>query len=249
MNYNERNVHPRDSRIAFDAESHTYTAYSPDGTPTECKSVTTIVEELFEQFDADYWAVRKATPTHTPEMLKAEWAAKGKQARDLGTQLHDRIEHHYLGDEPSAEALSDKAFCLFLRFAASHVLKPYRTEWRIFSEKYRIAGTLDFLACDNGRFEIYDWKRSSKIIGPDGLPVRTNAYGKHAYAPIENVPDTVFHHYALQVSLYRYLLEEEYGIYVEDAHLGTFHPTYDCPYVVDMPYLRDEVRAILESRL
>lgn len=249
MNYNEANKHPRDSRIDFNPEAHIYTAYSENGAATICDSVTTIVEDLFEKFDADYWAVRKSTPSRTPEMIKAEWEEAGRKARDLGTELHDRIEHYYLGCEPSSGALADKAFRNFISFARSHSLTPFRSEWRIFSEKYRVAGTLDFLVCNGGRSEIYDWKRSSKLIDDQGKVIDSNPYGKTAYHPIGHIPDTTFHHYALQVSLYRYLLETEYGITAEAAHLGTFHPAYDRPYIIDLPYLREEVIAILESRL
>lgn len=250
MNYNEKNKHPRDCRISFDAAGHQYTATSPDGTRIDCDSVTTIVERCFEQFDADYWAERKATPEKSADVLKAEWAAKGEQARDLGTRLHDRIERHYLGETPDPEALSDPAFRNFLVFADRHPLKPFRSEWRIFSEKYRVAGTLDFLAFDGTDFEIYDWKRSSKIINPyTGHPDVQNCWGKHAFAPVSHLHDTIFWHYALQVSIYRYILETEYGIMVKAGHLGTFHPDYTCPYVVDVPYLRDEVILIFESRL
>lgn len=249
MNYNEKNTHPRDCRIHFDAGTHVYTVDTETGGSMLCDSVTTVVDSFFEQFDADYWAERKATPGHTAEQIKAEWAAKGEAARRLGTELHDRIERHYFGEEPSADALADKAFGHFLNFARRVHLQPYRSEWRIFSEKYALAGTLDFLACDiDGVFEIYDWKRSSKLVGADGKVICDDCYGKYAGHPVEHLPDTTFYHYALQVSLYRYILETEYGIGVAGGRLGTFHPDYDRPYIIDLPYLRDEVMAILKTR-
>lgn len=249
MSYNDIHRHARDSRIRFDAAAHSYLAELPDGTPVPCDSVTTIVEDFFEKFDADYWAARKATAERPAEVIKAEWAAKGQAARDLGTQLHDRIERHYLGEEPEPEALADPAFRNFMVFAGHRRLTPYRSEWRIFSERYRIAGTLDFLAFDGERFEIYDWKRSSKIVDEQGRPITGNRYGKCAKAPIAHIPDCTYHHYALQVSLYRYLLALEYGIEVAAGHLGTFHPHYDRPYIVEMPYYKAEVETILASRL
>lgn len=249
MSYNDEHRHQRDSRILFDAVRHMYTAIGTDGRQTLCESVTTVVEDLFDKFDADYWARRKATPGRPADVLKAEWEAKGRAAREKGTRMHDRIERHYLGEEPDEEALADGAFRNFLRFAEKIQLRPYRSEWRIFSEKYRIAGTLDFLAFDGSGFAIWDWKRSSKIVDCDGCPITEDRYGKHAHAPIWHIPDTVYHHYALQLSLYRYILESEYGIFAASGHLGNFHPDYDRPYVVDVPYLRDEVQAILAARL
>lgn len=251
MNYNERNAHARDRRVHFDAATHTYTVESEDGRNiVACDSVTTIIDGLFEQFDADFWARRKATALKSAEMIKAEWAENARRASALGTQLHDRVERHYLGHAPEPEALSDPAFANFMRFAAKRPLVPYRSEWRIFSEKYRVAGTLDFLACDNGRFELWDWKRSSKVVSSSGAPVLEGFRGKRALkGVVAHIPDTSYWHYALQLSLYRYILESEYGISVGAGHLGVFHSDYPCPWVVDTPYLRDEAIAILNERL
>ncbi len=249
MNYNLLNAHRRDCRIDFDSPSHTYTVTAEDGTRIQCESVTTVVDKLFAQFDADYWAERKATPERPAAVIKAEWARKGEIARELGTQLHDRIERHYLGEDPEPEALKDIAFRHFLEFSRCVPLLPYRTEWRIFSEKFRIAGTLDFLGFKDGIYEIYDWKRSCKLVDRQGHVVKDDPYGKHGKYPIEHIPDTVYYHYAIQVSLYRYILEKEYGINVKSGRLGTFHPEYPCHYVIDLPYLRDEAAAILNTRL
>lgn len=249
MDYNRRNAHRRDRCIEFDAASHTYTAICPDGLRLPCDSVTTVVEGLFDKFDAEYWAARKATPKHPAEVIIKEWEAKGKEARDLGTLMHDRIERHYLSELIENEAFEDPAFRNFLTFSKRIQLTPYRSEWRIFSEKYRIAGTLDFLAFDGRNFEIYDWKRSNKIVDKSGKPITENRFGRHAHDPISDVPDTTFQHYALQLSLYRYILETEYNIQPVACHLGNFHPDYSEPYVVDVPYLRTQVVRILNSRL
>lgn len=249
MNFNELNRHPRDSRIFFDAEEHIYEVECRNGERVSCESVTTVVENLFEKFDIDYWAERKATADKSAAQIKEEWEAKGREAREKGTVMHDRIERHYLGEMLEKEALEDDSFRLFMEFAQHTHLQPYRTEWRIFSERYRISGTLDFLGIQDDRFVIYDWKRSNKIVSMDGRPIETDRYGKCAKAPISHISDTTFQHYAMQVSLYRYILWLEYGIEVSAGFLGTFHPDYGCPHVVSVPYYRAEVEAILKSRL
>lgn len=242
MNYNEEHIHERDSLLAFDAERHEYTFGG-----RVLRSVTTLVEDLFEKFDAEKWAHIKATPDHPAEVIMAEWEAKGRRARDLGTLMHDRIERHYLGEEIEPEAYSDPTFRLFRRFAAEHPLTPYRTEWRIFLEEHSLAGTLDFLGVGtDGEFEIWDWKRSSKLVDRfSGRPVTENRYHKTARHPIARVPDTTFHHYALQVSIYRHILEQKYGIRPKRAFLGVFHPDYSTYYIVALPYLEREVKTLL----
>lgn len=249
LDYNTVHKHPRDEYIHFTESTHTYRVELPGVAPVECESVTQVVEKCFRQFDADYWANRKASTPEQAAELKAQWAAKGEAARRLGTELHERIEGHYLGQEPSAEALKDGGFAHFLRFAGDYELKPYRSEWRIYSERYRLAGTLDFLAFDGTDFRIYDWKRSTKVVDPQGQPIRDNAYGQTAFEPLSHLSDTAYMHYALQLSLYRYILATEYGIDVSSCHLGVFHPALTDYSVVEVPYLIDEVKILLSSRL
>lgn len=241
--YNRINAHARDARVAFEPEEHIYIV---DG-DCRCDSVTTVISDYFTKFDADYWARRKATPQCSAEMLKARWKAKAEAAAALGTQMHASIEAHYLGEEPEEKALADGAFRHFLNFTKKYRLTPFRTEWSVFSKRHRIAGTLDFLGHDGGVFEIYDWKRSTKVVDASGRPILAN-YGKFGNGPLCAVPDTSFHHYALQQSMYRYLLSLNYGIEVSACHLGVFHPDMDDYHVVDVPYLLDEVKAILDTR-
>lgn len=238
IDYNTKNAHHRDSLISFDSENHIYTL----GT-TRFKSVTTLVEECFEKFDVDYWAPRIASKKGIPEKeLREIWENKAENARRLGTLMHDKIERFYMGDSPEI----DETFSIFRKFSESHRLNPYRTEWAIFDETAQIAGTLDFLDYTDGKFNIYDWKRSDKIID-DGSPVTTNRFNKTARHPISNIPDTTYWHYALQVSIYRYILEKNYGINVEAGYLAIFHPSNPTYYTLKVPYLKNEVRLILQE--
>lgn len=245
MNYNERNRHERDDALSFEPESHTYRV---DGRIYD--SVTTVVESCFEQFDAEYWASVKATPGHTKEMILAEWAANAERARNLGTELHDRIERYYLGETVTEEWMQDSSFRVFCGFAWDVRLCPHRSEWRIYHEESRLAGTLDFLARRaDGTFDIWDWKRSTKVVDRLGRAINYNSFGRTGFDPVSHLPDTTYHHYALQVSIYRRILEEKYGLNIHSCHLGVFHPGYDRYHVVDLPYLSDEVDRLIEYRI
>lgn len=242
MNFNEKNIHHRDSLISFDETEHVYTF----GEQT-FESVTTVVENCFEKFDAPMWAARKCP--HDPQSLIRQWEQKAKTARDLGTLMHDRIERYYLGETLEAQANSDPTFSKFLNFAAKYELNPYRSEWRIFSEDFQIAGTLDFLTVtSDGRFTIYDWKRSTKVVDDDGR-ILDKSYGRYGLGVMSSLSDTTYNHYALQVSIYRYILERHYDIEVSDAYLGVFHPDMKSYHRVALPYLRAEVIKLLNSRI
>jgi len=236
--YNEINAHQRDKEIHFESSTHTYTHNQ-----VVFKSVTTVVEEFFEPFDKDYWAAKKAPLLgKTPEELKMEWEKKGEIARTLGTQMHEKIERHYLGLQNE----DDETYALFKWFTQYYHLEPYRTEWAIYDEESRVAGTLDFLQYKDGVFTIYDWKRSNKIV-VNGKVCDKSHFGKFALKPISHLPDTTYWHYALQVSIYRYILEKNYGIQTQKGSLAIFHPENKRPWVVEVPYLRQEVVTILKT--
>lgn len=238
--FNIRNRHWRDSKVTFREADHIYIV---DGTPLD--SVTTFVKNCFPEFNAEFHAKRKAEALGiTKEAVLEMWDKKGKESREQGTAMHKKIESYYLGYEPS----TDETFELFKIFANKIILKPYRTEWAVYDWEQKIAGTIDFVDYQNGEYIIYDWKRSDKLIAKNGLPIKGNQYGEKALPPIENLDDSPYYHYALQLSLYKYILEKNYGITVNRLRLGIFHPSYNKPYVLEMPYLQNEINALFGQR-
>ena len=234
--FNIRNKHGNDSKITFRESDHIYMV---DGVPLD--SVTSFVTNCFPKFNANFYAKRKAEEFgKRPEEVLAEWEKKGQESRELGTAMHRKIEDYYLGKNPT----SDETFDLFRIFANKITLKPYRTEWAVYDWEHKIAGTIDFVDYQNGEFIIYDWKRSSKLIAGNGLPIKKSIYGEKALPPIDHLDDTPYYHYALQLGLYKYILEKDYKIKVSKLRLGIFHPSYNKPYIVEMPYLEDEINTL-----
>ena len=238
--FNMRNKHWRDDNISFRKADHLYIV---DGTLLD--SVTTFVKNCFPEFDSEFHAKRKAEALGiTKEAVLEMWDKKGRESREQGTAMHEKIESYYLGKSVS----TDSTFELFKIFANKITLKPYRTEWAVYDWEQKIAGTIDFVGYQNGEYIIYDWKRSDKLIAKNGLPIKNSQYGEKALPPIENLDDSPYYHYALQLSLYKYILEKNYGITVSKLRLGIFHPSYNKPYVLEMPYLKNEIDTLFGLR-
>ena len=238
--FNIRNRHWRDGNVSFREADHVYIV---DGTPLD--SVTTFVKNCFPEFDSEFHAKRKAEALGiTKEAVLEMWNKKGRESREQGTAMHKKIESFYHGKEPS----TDETFELFKIFADKITLKPYRTEWVVYDWEQKIAGTIDFVDYQNGEYIIYDWKRSDKLIAKNGLPIKNSQYGEKALPPIEDLDDSPYYHYALQLSLYKYILEKNYGITVSKLRLGIFHPSYNKPYVLEMPYLQNEIDTLFGLR-
>jgi hypothetical protein len=90
---------------------------------------------------------------------------------------------------------------------------------------------------------IYDWKRCREIT-------KTNRANKSATHPaIEHLPDTNFWHYALQLNIYKYILQTKYGKTVTDLYLVVLHPEAQNYQRVKLPDLQTEVHELFEERI
>ncbi len=247
ISFNKINMNFRDKRIKYYSESHVYTI---DGIPVP--SVTTVISRFFTEFDAFGKASGLSTrnPLYglPPEEIVKIWKDKGMKAANKGTFLHEQIANYYLG-EPYIET---EEFYQFLNFVNDHKnLKPFRSEWRIFDETYNIAGTIDLLVKnENGSFDIYDWKRSKKVIDPfNGKAIEIDRWGNKGIGILQHIDDTSFNHYKLQQNLYRHILEKRYNLKIENMYLIVMHTDqgYSNYHKVKVPYLSTEIENILQS--
>lgn len=240
VGFNKLNKHSRDNRVKFYSEKHVYTI---DGVPVP--SASTIISRFFPEFDMEYWSERKAPELgmSASEVAKM-WSDKGKVARDKGTLLHEQIENYYLG----IDYKETEEFDQFRKFLNDHSdLQPYRSEWRIFDDNLNIAGTIDLIVSNGTNHDIYDWKRSKKVINTfDGEPIRQNQW-QQGVGGLYHIDDTSYNRYCLQQSLYKYILEKNYNIEIENMYLIVMYPNYGNYYKVEVPYLRKEIDYILQT--
>jgi ATP-dependent exoDNAse (exonuclease V) beta subunit len=133
----------------------------------------------------------------------------------------------------------------FINFVRDNpTLKPYRTEWMIYDEDVKLAGSIDMVyENEDGTLSIYDWKRCKEIAYEN--------YGKCMKTPcIQHLPDTNFWHYSLQLNMYKTILETKYNKKVVGLFLLCLHPdnaykTYDR---IEVPFLEKEMRDLIELR-
>jgi len=281
-----KNPHERDQHIHFDEGPHKYTIKGVPGITekTEFTSVTTWVHKHFEHFDAKKiiaammrnqkkWNDPVANAKYygkTAEEIEEMWAAAGREAATKGTEMHYKIECFYNTPEPAPapDTTTTPEFTYFLKFNDEYksTLKPYRTEWTVFHEEARIAGSIDMVyeviepnatATDTATAEpvvggrnprrnplaIYDWKRCREIT-------KTNRANKFATHPaIEHLPDTNYWHYALQLNIYKYILQTKYGKTITDLYLIVLHPEAQNYQRIKLPDLQTEVSALFEERI
>ena len=128
---------------------------------------------------------------------------------------------------------------------------PLRVEWPIYIEEYKIAGTIDLLTLDKlGKTIIFDWKRTHKLgdeYDNNSFYVqKTNSYCEGVQIDKFRLDDCSFIKYSLQQNIYKYILENKYGIDIDNCYLVVFHQDYNCYHCIEVPNIREETLAVLE---
>jgi ATP-dependent exoDNAse (exonuclease V) beta subunit len=250
MALSEKNPHERDQLLVFDEEPHIYTVTSdPDSAYTSC---TTFIHHFFQAFDADQvvekmmrspkWPQSKYYG-QTPDEIKAGWERNRLEASTAGTAMHKNIECFYNGEKTLEDFREEPDMKHFLTFYREHghLLRPYRSEWMIFDEDLKLAGSIDYVTeNEDGSLSLYDWKRSREIK-------RENPW-QSGREPVNHLPDTNYWHYSLQLNLYRAIIERKYGRTVKGLALVVLHPDQSDYLLIEVPDLQDEIRQLFRHR-
>jgi ATP-dependent exoDNAse (exonuclease V) beta subunit len=248
-----KHKHPRDDSIVFDEPTHVYTV---NGTYEGYKSCTGFVHSFFPHFDPDAIIPKMMAspkwPQHalygkTAEEIKAIWNANGKNASESGTAMHLAIEQFLHGHpELITDAMrTSTEWKYFMNFwnDVSDNLVPYRSEWEVWSEEYKLAGSIDmiFYRKSDDSYVIYDWKRSKEI--------KTENSFENGYAPLDHLPSCNYWQYTLQLNMYKWFLETYYGLKISDMYLIILYPENSNYKQYKLNHMDSEIQSMLEERL
>lgn len=131
-------------------------------------------------------------------------------------------------------------------------------EKRVYLSKFRLAGTIDCPIIRGKYFCILDWKsNAADMHDTSGYYQKINVNGEWIKsdtwivtddkfnAPISHIPASKFHEYCLQLSIYAYIMEQ-WGYTLINNGLAIVHyPLNKEPVYLQVPYLRNEVVALL----
>jgi hypothetical protein len=247
------NGHVRDADITFFEEGHIYDVKGD----TSFMSATTFVHSFFEEFDADKviqsmkrsatWKTKEYYGM-TDEEIKLQWETNGNVCSRLGTLLHLTIEHYYNNWDLPTTVQPEEYMRLFHPY--EEVVKsrgwiPYRSEWCVYDEIYKISGSIDMLyqlppPHEASEVVIVDWKRCKKL--KDTNPY---AFGKH---PLTLIADCNYWHYILQLNLYRWILQTHYGKKVCAMYVVLLHPNQKTYIEKKLPVVEAEILEMLFER-
>lgn len=127
--------------------------YQDQDTKDKFLSVTTII---------DLGIPKKSKEEYFKKNTKATIEKQFKAAGEFGTQAHFHFERVLRGEEFEVPSTHVQHIEVFKKWIADHSVKATYIEQVLYSDKYRFAGTCDFIGEIDGKLFVADWKTSRR---------------------------------------------------------------------------------------
>lgn len=203
------------SILQFTPHNHKYVSIDPNESK-DWLSVTSFISNFKQPFDADKIAAKSAKSKKskwygmTPEEIKIAWKAEADRATTLGTWYHNQRE----ADICEIETMERHGITVPIfkpiekegvKYSPEQKLKDgVYPEHMVYLRSAGICGQSDLVEVVNGQVHITDYK-TNKEIKVEGY---TNWEGvtQKMLPPVAHLDDCHFNHYALQLSMYMYII-------------------------------------------
>lgn len=235
-------------------------------------TVTMFYERWKHNQDDRYWDIIGLTHETADESriddyeaqrrIVARWEGLGADAACKGTLLHTYCERSF-NRAPTDPPISLNGFedivqevvqhDAFMRsdIITEHALRPYATEllvWYTINGHVVSAGQVDAVmrSSDTGEFYLFDWKR---VSNKHELTAWEQPFaGRQGVGECAEIPDTHFHKYSLQCSIYGIMLGHSRGIGVGNRmYLVRVHEDRETYQVVECCDWRPVAQSLLQA--
>lgn len=225
-------------------------------------SVTRFIEQYCNEFNPQEVAEKVAQKENRPvEDILTEWKYKADFACEKGTTCHEFAQslwsskpwYLYKFDETDQYINAvDKIKRQAQKFKCDYKehLEHLVDELVIGSEEYDIASAVDHLFYNKltGGLVLVDYKTNSTLKGYNDNETMRKKYTKKMKVPLHKIDDDALHHYYIQLSIYRFLIEKYTGLQVEEMFIVYMSEKIENYEIIEIPYLKKEVEKILENR-
>ncbi len=218
-------------------------------------SATRLIEDYTQPFNAEEVASRVASKEGRDVLdVLNEWKIKNEQACLKGSYAHEYVQNIFAnrniledtkqlleGYKNALEKIKKQGNNFYRDFKDK--FEHLSDEFIIGSSEYDIASAIDHLFINKltGGLVMIDYKTNTDIH-------KNEKYAKKMKVPLQHLRDTTLNHYAIQLSIYKYILEKYTSLKLEDMFIVWFSEMNDNYQIIEVPYLKDEVIKILENR-
>lgn len=223
-------------------------------------SVTRLIEEYSNPFDQQAIAEKVALRDNKDiTQVLQEWEYKNKFACEKGHFAHEFAQSLWSGiiyQENIKSDLKDiKTPLSKIKQQATNFYNDFKDKFThiqdeqlVGSEEYNICSAVDHLFLDeNGNVWLIDYKTNSILKGYND-DEKNRRYTKKMLIPLQNLKDDALHHYYLQLSIYKYLIEKYTNIKIYKTMIVYMSENVENYELIETPYLENETKEILEIR-
>ena len=226
-------------------------------------SVTKYISQFENEFDSDTLSQKVADKNGISQFeVLNEWKRKGEYSCLKGTAIHEWLQDNYADREYKFDLSQLEEYPEYykiediehLKQMAIDFINDYKNRYILIGDEilcgipdFDIASAIDLLFYDtvNNEVVLADIKTNTDLKGWKNTP----SYVKKMLQPLEDIKDITFEHYKIQLSIYRYFLEEYAHIPISDnmfiVYLSEKEKSYN---IIQIPYLKNEVEKILKLR-
>lgn len=226
-------------------------------------SVTKYISQFENEFDSDTLSQKVADKNGISQFeVLNEWKRKGEYSCLKGTAIHEWLQDNYANREYKFDLSQLEEYPEYykiediehLKQMAIDFINDYKNRYILIGDEilcgipdFDIASAIDLLFYDtvNNEVVLADIKTNTDLKGWKNTP----SYVKKMLQPLEDIKDITLEHYKIQLSIYRYFLEEYAHIPISDnmfiVYLSEKEKSYN---IIQIPYLKNEVEKILKLR-
>ena len=263
--------------IVFSASDHSYKSID-DSDNIDWVSVTTLISHLKKSFDAKKTAERVSKNKRSkwfgiePVKIEAIWKNEADRATTLGTYYHNQRENDLCSlasmerEGVTIPIIAPSGEVHGIRKAPLQKLEPgVYPEHMVYLKSIGVCGQSDLVEVVNGKVNIIDYK-TNKEIKTESF-INWEGASEKMLDPVNHLDDCNFNHYALQLSIYMYIIlkhnpklkpgrifihhvvfeqagEDEYGYPITQLD-AEGNPIVKEVIPIAVPYLVDEVISIV----
>ena len=218
-------------------------------------SVTKFIEQFTNEFDSQAVAEKVAIKENkSVEEVLDKWKQKNEWACKKGSICHEYAQSCWDKEiqliDQELHTLPQKQTLIWIFNQADNFYNDYKDrlehladEYVIGSVEYDIASAIDHIFINKltGGLVLVDYKTNSDIH-------KNERFAKTMKVPLDYLKDTTLVHYAIQLSIYKYIVEKYTNLQFEDMFIVWFSENNENYEIIDVPYLKKEVEKILENR-
>lgn len=224
-------------------------------------SVTRFIAEYENEFDQLNVAQKCAEKENkSVSEILAQWKYKADFACAKGTTCHEYAQTLWSEEQYKIDRFDESKEYYNaiekIQYQADNFYNDYQDhlehlqdELVVGSEEYDIASAIDHLFYNKltGGLVLVDYKTNSFLKGYND-DIKNRKYTKKMKVPLHKIDDDALHHYYIQLSIYRFLIEKYTGLKVDEMFIVYMSENIENYEIIEIPYLKEEVEKILENR-